>query len=61
MRVLKGVAHVTDLQRVAKFSFAKKTSSYHQLIRFPNNSEQQSTAFVPRFVLDHSGFAAISN
>ena len=23
MRVLKGVAHVTDLQRVAKFSFAK--------------------------------------
>ena len=57
MRVLEGVTHPLDLQRVAKFSFAKRTVSLHEASPFG----QLWAAFVLRLVLNQSGFAGISN
>ena len=57
MRVLRGLVHAIDSQRVAKFCFAKRTISIHKTSPF----EQLKAAFVLRLVLNHGGFTAISN
>ena len=57
MRVLRGLAHLSDLQCVAKISFAKRTIFLHETSSF----EQLWAAFVLRLVLNQSGFTGISN